>query len=53
MAKKTNRRVSILIPEEVYQQLTKQAEHSSRSLSSYIRQVLKWHLFYLDQFLST
>lgn len=53
MAKKTNRRVSILIPEEVYQQLTKQAEHSARSLSSYIRQVLKWHLLHLNESLST
>ena len=49
MAKEAKRRVSILIPEGVYRQLEKQAECSSRSLSSYIRQVLKWHLLYLNQ----
>ncbi len=53
MAKETKRRVSILIPEELCQQLEAAAEHSSRSLSSYIRQVLKWHLSYLRQFRKT
>lgn len=50
MAKEAKRRVSILIPEKIYQQLEEEAEHSGRSLSSYVRQVLKWHLLYLDQF---
>ncbi len=50
MAKDNKKRVSTLISEELYQELDKQAEHSSRSLSSYIRQVLKWHLLYLEQF---
>ncbi|MBD5099322.1 MAG: TraY domain-containing protein [Clostridiales bacterium] len=50
MTEGTKKRISILIPAELYQELSKQAERSSRSLSSYIRQALKWHLWYLDQF---
>ncbi len=50
MAKDNKKRISILIPEELYQELNRQAEYSSRSLSSYIRQALKWHLLYVDQF---
>ena len=50
MAEDTKKRISILIPVELYQELNKQAERSSRSLSSYIRQALKWHLWYLEQF---
>lgn len=42
--------VSVLMPEELYEELSKQAERSSRSMSSYIRQVLRAHLQYLDRF---
>jgi len=42
--------VSILIPEELHQELTKQAERSSRTLSGYIRQVLRAHLEYMERF---
>ena len=38
------------MPVEMYKQLNVQAKNSSRSLSSYIRQALKCHLLYLDQF---
>ena len=50
MSKDAKRRVSVLIPAELCRQLDELAQRSSRSLSSYIRQVLKWHLSYLDQF---
>ena len=42
--------VTILMPVEMYERLNAQAETSSRSLSSYIRQALKCHLLYLDHF---
>ena len=42
--------VSVLLPEELYQELVKKAEHSSRPLSAYIRQVIKAHLQYLERF---
>lgn len=42
--------VSVLMPEELYEELTGQAEAASRSMSSYIRQVLKAHLQYLERF---
>ena len=50
MAHESSKRVSILIPEGLFRQLEKQAEQSSRSVSYYVRQVLKWHLSYLNQF---
>lgn len=42
--------VTILMPEELYKRLNVQAKASSRSMSSYIRQALKCHLLYLEQF---
>ena len=42
--------VSILLPEELYQELSVLAEKSSRSMSAYIRQVLNAHLQYLSRF---
>jgi len=42
--------VSVLIPEELYQELAEQAERSSRTLSGYIRQVLIAHLEYMERF---
>ena len=42
--------VSVLLPEELYKELLKRAEHSSRPLSAYIRQILKAHLQYLERF---
>ena len=42
--------VSILLPEELYRELLKRAEYSSRPLSAYIRQILKAHLQYLERF---
>jgi predicted DNA-binding protein len=50
MAKGQKKTVSILLPEELYQELSRQAEASSRSLSSYIRVVLTAHLEYLRRF---
>ena len=50
MMQDPKRTISILLPEELYQELAKQAEHSSRSLSAYIRQVLKAHLQYMERF---
>ena len=42
--------ISALVPEELYQELSQLAEDSSRSLSAYIRQVLKEYVQYLDRF---
>lgn len=42
--------ISVLVPEELYRELAAQAEHSSRSMSAYIRQVLKAHLQYMGRF---
>lgn len=42
--------ISVLVPEELYQELSQLAEGSSRSLSAYIRQVLKEYVQYLDRF---
>ena len=50
MAQGSKKTVSVLIPEELYEEVSKQAERSSRSMSAYIRQVLKAHLQYLERF---
>lgn len=50
MVKGPKKTVSVLIPEELYQELTQEAGQTSRSLSAYIRQVLKAHLQYLARF---
>lgn len=50
MIKGPKKTVTVLMPAELYERLSTQAEDSSRSLSSYIRQALKCHLLYLDQF---
>ena len=42
--------ICVVVPEELYQELSRQAEASSRSLSSYIRVVLTAHLEYLRRF---
>lgn len=42
--------VSVLLPEELYRKLDALAKDSSRSMSAYVRQVLKAHLQYLDRF---
>lgn len=42
--------ICVVVPEELYKELSKLAEESSRSMSSYIRQVLKAHLQYLSRF---
>lgn len=42
--------VSVVLPLELYQRLAAQAEQTSRSLSAYIRQVLKEYVQYLDRF---
>ena len=42
--------ICILVPEELYLELNELAEKSSRSMSAYIRQVLKSHLLYLKRF---
>lgn len=44
------RTISILVPEELYQELSREAEHASRTLSAYIRQILKAHLQYIARF---
>ena len=50
MTARPQKTISVLLPEELYQELIKKAEHSSRPLSAYIRQVLKAHLQYLERF---
>lgn len=50
MIKEPKKTISILIPEELYQELNREAEHASRTLSAYIRQVLKAHLQYIARF---
>lgn len=50
MIKESKKTVSVLISEELYQELVQEAEQTSRSLSSYIRQVLKAHLQYIARF---
>lgn len=50
MTKDLKKTVSILVPEELYQELSRQAEASSRSLASYVRMVLTAHLEYLRRF---
>lgn len=50
MAQGAKKTISVLIPEELYEEVSKQAERSSRSLSSYIRQVLRAHLEYIARF---
>ena len=42
--------ISVLLPEDLYQELSVLAKDSSRPLSAYIRQVLKAHLQYLQRF---
>lgn len=50
MAQGPKKTISILVPVELYQELVKEAERSSRSMSAYIRQVLRAHLQYLARF---
>lgn len=50
MAQGSKKTVSVLIPEELYEEVSTQAKRSSRSMSAYIRQVLKAHLQYLERF---
>lgn len=42
--------ISILVPEALYKEVSELAGKSSRSMSAYIRQVLKAHLQYMDRF---
>ena len=42
--------ISILVPEDLYQELSVLAAGASRPLSAYIRQILKAHLQYLERF---
>ncbi len=42
--------VSIVMSAQLYEKLNELAEESSRSMSAYIRQVLKAHLEYLGRF---
>lgn len=42
--------VSVPLPEELHQELCREAEQAARPLSAYIRQVLKAHLQYQARF---
>lgn len=42
--------ISILLPLDLYEELNALAEDASRSMSAYVRQVLKAHLQYLQRF---
>lgn len=42
--------VSILLPLDLYEELSDLAKENSRPVSTYIRQVLKAHLEYLGRF---
>ena len=50
MAKREKKAISVLIPVELYEELSMLAESDSRPLSAYIRQVLRAHLEYLTRF---
>ena len=50
MRKGPKKTVAVLMPMELYEQLRGLAEHSSRSLPSYIRQILTAHLQYMERF---
>ena len=50
MTKEPKKTISILVPLELYEELNGLAEDASRSMSAYIRQVLKAHLQYLERF---
>ena len=50
MAQGSKKTVSVLMPEELYEEVSKQAKRSSRSLSAYIRQILRAHLEYTARF---
>lgn len=50
MIKGTKKTISIVIPIELYEGLNELAKNSSRSMSSYIRQVLRAHLEYIARF---
>lgn len=50
MINEPKKTISVLIPEELYQELIQEAEQASRPLSAYIRQVLKAHMQYIARF---
>ena len=50
MTKEPKKTISILVPLGLYEELSGLAEDASRSMSAYIRQVLKAHLQYLERF---
>ncbi len=50
MNKGLKKTVSVLVPPEMHRRLTALAERSGRSLSSYVRQVLRAHLRDLEPF---
>lgn len=46
MGKEPKKSVSVLMPLELYEQVREQAEKGSRTIPSYIRQVLKRYLWH-------
>lgn len=50
MAEQPKKNISVLLSGELHQELSQLARQSSRSLSAYIRQVLKAHLQYVKRF---
>ena len=48
MKNKPKKSVSVLIPVELYEKLLKLAKDSNRTLSGYIRQVLRWHVMQVE-----
>ena len=41
--------ISIVVPMDLYEELDALAQDASRSLSAYLRQVLKAHLYYIQR----
>lgn len=50
MVRGPKKTISILVPLELYEELNALARDSSRSMSAYVRQVLKAHLQYWSRF---
>lgn len=48
MIKGPKKTVSVLMPLELYERLTEQAEQTCRSVPAYIRQVLKCYLWHAE-----
>ncbi len=48
MIKEPKKTVSILMPQTLYEQIKLQADKTSRTISSYIRKVMKHYLWHVE-----